>query len=82
MIMKNLTLRALALSLGRSGHDGGDGRGSGVRRDAAGKPTGRTGTSVPYWHVFAAYALVIMLIGGWAVSIARRLRAIEERLLD
>lgn len=36
----------------------------------------------PYWHVFAAYALVILLIGGWAVSIARRLRALEERLVD
>ena len=36
----------------------------------------------PYWHVFAAYALVILLVGGWALSIARRLKAIEERLLD
>jgi CcmD family protein len=36
----------------------------------------------PYWHVFAAYAIVIVLIGGWAVSIARRLRAIEDRLVD
>lgn len=36
----------------------------------------------PYWHVFAAYTIVIVLIGGWAVSIARRLRAIEKRLVD
>lgn len=36
----------------------------------------------PYWHVFAAYTLVILVIGGWAVSIARRLRAIEDRLPD
>ncbi len=36
----------------------------------------------PYWHVFAAYSLVILLIGGWAVSIARRLKALEDRLLD
>lgn len=36
----------------------------------------------PYWHVFAAYTIVIVMIGGWAVSIARRLRAIEERLVD
>ncbi|MDH3208143.1 MAG: hypothetical protein OEO79_16195 [Gemmatimonadota bacterium] len=36
----------------------------------------------PYWHVFAAYTIAIVLIGGWAVSIARRLRAVEERLLD
>ena len=36
----------------------------------------------PYWHVFAAYALVIALIGGWVLSIARRLRSLEERLVD
>jgi CcmD family protein len=36
----------------------------------------------PYWHVFAAYTIVIALVGGWAVSIARRLRSIEERLVD
>lgn len=34
----------------------------------------------PYWHVFAAYTVVIVLIGGWAVSIARRLRDVEDRL--
>ena len=36
----------------------------------------------PYWHVFVAYTIVIALIGGWAVSIARRLRGIEDRLVD
>ncbi len=36
----------------------------------------------PYWHVFLAYAIAITLIGGWAVSIGRRLRAIEDRLVD
>ena len=36
----------------------------------------------PYWHVFTAYTIVIALVGGWAVSIARRLRSIEERLVD
>ena len=36
----------------------------------------------PYWHVFVAYAIVIALIGGWAFSIARRLRGIEDRLVD
>lgn len=36
----------------------------------------------PYWHVFVAYALAIVLIGGWAVSIARRLRDVEKRLTD
>lgn len=34
----------------------------------------------PYWHVFAAYAIAIVLIGGWAFSIARRLREVEDRL--
>jgi CcmD family protein len=36
----------------------------------------------PYWHVFIAYSIVILLIGGWAISIARRLRGIEDRLVD
>jgi CcmD family protein len=36
----------------------------------------------PYWHVFIAYAVVIVLIGGWALSIARRLRSVEDRLVD
>ena len=36
----------------------------------------------PYWHVFIAYALAIVLIGGWAVSIGRRLRDVEDRLTD
>jgi CcmD family protein len=47
-------------------------------------PGTRVGTQNlrPYWHVFAAYAIVIALIGGWAFSIARRLRNLEERLVD
>lgn len=36
----------------------------------------------PYWHVFAAYTIAIVLIGGWAVSIGRRLRDVEGRLND
>ena len=36
----------------------------------------------PFWHVFIAYAIAIVLVGGWAVSIARRLRDVEDRLLD
>lgn len=36
----------------------------------------------PYWHVFIAYTIAIVMIGGWAISIARRLRKIEERLGD
>lgn len=36
----------------------------------------------PYWHVFAAYALVILLVAAWALSISRRLRDVESRLSD
>lgn len=33
-----------------------------------------------YWHVFIAYAIAIVAVGGWAISIARRLRDVERRL--
>ena len=36
----------------------------------------------PYWHVFIAYAIAVALILGWVVSIARRLSALERRLVD
>jgi CcmD family protein len=36
----------------------------------------------PYWHVFIAYTIAIVLVLGWVVSIGRRLRDIEERLGD
>lgn len=34
----------------------------------------------PYWHVFLAYAITLLLVLGWVVSIARRLRRVEDRL--
>ena len=34
----------------------------------------------PYWHVFIGYALVWVFVGGWVISIARRLARIERRL--
>ena len=34
----------------------------------------------PYWHVFLAYAITLLLLLGWIVSIARRLRRVESRL--
>lgn len=34
----------------------------------------------PYWHVFLAYAITLVLILGWVISIARRLGRIEEQL--
>ena len=36
----------------------------------------------PYWHVFIAYAIAVALILAWVVSIARRLSALERRLVD
>ena len=36
----------------------------------------------PYWHVFIAYAIAVVLILGWVISIARRLAALERRLVD
>jgi CcmD family protein len=43
-------------------------------------PMGMRGLGRPYWHVFAAYAVAMILIGGWVVSIARRLGRIERRI--
>lgn len=34
----------------------------------------------PYWHVFIAYAIAIVLVLAWVVSIGRRLKEVEERL--
>ena len=36
----------------------------------------------PYWHVFIAYAIVIVMVTAWIVSISKRLREVEERLGD
>jgi CcmD family protein len=33
-----------------------------------------------YWHVFIGYALVWLFVGGWVISIARRLARVEKRL--
>lgn len=43
---------------------------------------GRQTLGRPYWHVFLAYAIVVLLIAGWTVSIARRLSKVEARLPD
>jgi len=34
----------------------------------------------PYWHVFIAYAIAIGLVLAWVVSIAKRLKDVQERL--
>jgi CcmD family protein len=41
---------------------------------------GRQTLGRPYWHVFIAYAIAWVLIGGWVISIARRLARVERRL--
>lgn len=41
---------------------------------------GRQRLGRPYWHFFAAYLIVWALVFGWIVSIARRLRRVEDRL--
>lgn len=33
-----------------------------------------------FWHVFAAFGIAWLLVFGWAVSIARRLARVEEKL--
>ncbi len=46
----------------------------------AGTVLGRQTLGRPYWHVFAAYAIVWLLVLGWVILIVRRLRRVEERL--
>ncbi len=41
---------------------------------------GRQTLGRPYWHVFIAYTIAWALVFGWLISIARRLRRVEERL--
>ena len=46
----------------------------------AGTPLGRQTLGRAYWHVFAADAILWILVLGWVISIVRRLRRVEERL--
>ena len=53
--------------------------------DAAGQlPSSQMATQSlrAYWHVFIAYAIAIVMVLGWVVSIARRLARIEAQLGD
>ena len=48
-----------------------------------GAPTALAQQSLrPYWHVFIAYSIVILLVAGWVGSIAKRLGEVERRLGD
>ena len=40
---------------------------------------GRQTLGRPYWHVFVAYALAWMVVFGWLIAVARRIRRVEER---
>ncbi len=46
----------------------------------AGSALGQQTLGRAYWHVFAAYAIVWLLVLGWVISIVRRLRRVEERV--
>jgi CcmD family protein len=50
-----------------------------VSAQASGAAAGVGGLRA-YWHVFIAYAIVILLVLGWVVSIGRRLKDIQQRL--
>ena len=47
---------------------------------AQGTALGQQTLGRPFWHVFIAYALVWVFLGGWVISIARRLARVERRL--
>lgn len=34
----------------------------------------------PYWHVFIAYSIAILMVLVWVISIGRRLKDVQERL--
>ncbi len=46
----------------------------------AGTDLGQQTLGLGYWMVFAAYAIVWLLVLGWVISIVRRLRRVEDRL--
>ena len=54
----------------------------GVAEPVLGQATelGRQTLGRPYWHFFAAYAIVVVMLAGWVVSIGRRLKVVERRL--
>ena len=82
MMMKNIVTRSLMLSLAGLAVTAA----VTLAQEAAGVPPQASRLAEqnlrPYWHVFAAYALVIVMIGGWVISIARRLSAIEDRSVE
>jgi heme exporter protein C len=51
-----------------------------VEVQAQAEQLGRQTLGRPYAFVFAAYAIAVVLIGAWVISIARRLRHVERQL--
>ena len=51
-------------------------------QQATGIPAGQMAQQSlrPYWHVFVAYAIAILMVMLWAGSIGKRLSDIESRL--
>jgi len=56
--------------------------GAGALAAQAGGGAAGVGGLRAYWHVFIAYAVVILLVLGWVISIGRRLKDIQNRLGD
>ena len=63
---KTLVVLSLLLALGVTALEAQSGAGVGGMR--------------AYWHVFIAYAIVILLVLGGVISLGRRLKEIQERL--
>lgn len=51
-----------------------------AQTQAAGQPSAGARQMRHFWHVFIAFGIAWLLVFGWAVSIARRLARVEERL--
>lgn len=71
--MIRLLLPALALATGAVGA---------AAQDMGLRPASELATQSlrPYWHVFIAYAIAIIMVMVWAGSIAKRLSDVEDRL--
>ncbi|MGE0159385.1 MAG: CcmD family protein [Gemmatimonadales bacterium] len=51
-----------------------------VEAQTGGRAAAGVGGMRAYWHVFIAYAIVILMVLGWVISIGRRLKDIQQRL--
>ena len=51
-----------------------------AQAQATGQPPEGARQMRHFWHVFIAFGIAWLLLFGWAVSIARRLARVEEKL--